>query len=159
EPFSKRVEPQKVAMAAGGRAGADVSDFAGVVAALESGVGELFPPGDVFVDAIDGSRDVIEEPVGKAVAARRVGIVKDQDKEFGFLGRAFPGKFGRDVFAFTGEAFGEFAFVPKYRTLYAHRALRSAVHRYRQAASFFFPMSLKALCWLKRISAVVSKSA
>src|SRR5215813_873413 len=92
EPFSKRVEPQKVAMAAGGRAGADVSDFAGVVAALESGVGELFPPGDVFVDAIDGSRDVIEEPVGKAVAARRVGIVKDQDKEFGFLGRAFPGK-------------------------------------------------------------------
>ena len=124
ELFAKSVEPQEVAMAAGGRAGSCVSDFAGVIAALESGVGELLVPGDVFPDAVDGSRDVIKEPVGKAVAARSVGIVKDQDEEFGFLWRAFPGELGRDILALAGEAFGDFALALKCGTLYTHRVLR-----------------------------------
>src|SRR5262249_415254 len=114
--FAKRVKPREVAMPAGGRAGAGVADLARVVAALQGSVGELLLFGDVFPDAVDGGRNVIEKPVVEAIAASRVWIMEDAGEEFGFLRRSFPGEFGGNVFTFAGEAFGEFAFVTKYRT-------------------------------------------
>ena len=93
-------------MSAGGRARSDVTNFPGIIFALDAQTWDFRFPRPIGIQAADIGRNVVKHPMGEAVRHGCIGIMKDQNKGFRFARSVLPLKFRRDILALTSKLGG-----------------------------------------------------